>query len=94
MNKREVEIIKILCECNMNVLETSRRMYMHHNSIAYHIDKIKRKYGLDPRCFRDLVRLDEMANEAIENPEKEIAPLCIWCGLEIGRASCRERVSS
>lgn len=40
---------------NLNVSETSRKLYMHRNTLTYRLDKIARTTGLDIRNFGDAV---------------------------------------
>lgn len=40
-------------ENNLNVSETSRRLFVHRNTLVYRIDKIQKSTGLDLRCFDD-----------------------------------------
>lgn len=54
--------------CNsMNVGEVARQLFMHRNIVTYHLDKVKRQTGLDPRRFYDLVELVKIAQEVLEN---------------------------
>ena len=57
MTNHEKEIIKTLADCDMNVLKTARVMHYHRSTIAYHLRSIKKKTGMDPLNFYDLVRL-------------------------------------
>ena len=40
---------------NLNVSETSRKLYLHRNTLTYRLDKIERETGLDVRKFSDAV---------------------------------------
>ena len=42
-------------ECDLNISETSRRLYMHRNTLMYRLDKIERVTGLNIRKFSDAV---------------------------------------
>lgn len=80
-----------MCEHDMNITEVSRIMYMHRNSIEYHIRKMQRKYHLSPRKFYDLVELKRIADEHIELIEEP--RICVRCGREIknkNRKYCSE----
>lgn len=55
------------CMPVMNIGEVSRQLFMHRNTVTYHLDKVKRQTGLDPRRFYDLVELVKMAQEVLEN---------------------------
>lgn len=66
MNEIDAEIILALADNNMNESETARMLYMHRNTVVYHIGKVKKLTGLDPTNFYDLYKLAQMARERIE----------------------------
>ena len=39
--------------CNLNVSETARELYLHRNTLNYRLDKIEKLTGLDIRKFGD-----------------------------------------
>ena len=51
------EIIETYAECDMNRTKTSEMLYLHSNTVVYHLNKIFKKTGLNPRKFYDLNRL-------------------------------------
>lgn len=63
LSEIEKEIIKAMCKYDMNISNVSISMIYHRNSIIYHIGKIIKKTGLDPRKFYDLLKLKEMCEE-------------------------------
>ena len=42
-------------ENNLNVSETSRKLFVHRNTLVYRLEKVKTKTGLDLRKFDDAV---------------------------------------
>ena len=66
MNEIDAEIILALADNNMNESETARMLYMHRNTVVYHIGKVKKLTGLDPTNFYDLHKLAQMARERRE----------------------------
>ena len=42
-------------ENNLNISETSRKLFVHRNTLVYRIEKIKRVTGLDLRNFEDAI---------------------------------------
>lgn len=42
-------------DCDLNISETSRRLYMHRNTLMYRLEKIERVTGLDLKKFSDAV---------------------------------------
>ena len=57
------ETIKAFAECDMNASKTAEHMYMHRNAVIYNLNEIKRKTGLEPRKFYDLIKLLEMVGD-------------------------------
>ena len=57
------EVILTFVSCNMNVSQTARNLYLHRNTVIYHLRKIKEETGLDPYNFCDLVKLMKLAEE-------------------------------
>ena len=54
LDERDYKIIQMMAEKNLNVSMTSEALYMHRNTVLYHIEKIKRITGFDARNFFDL----------------------------------------
>lgn len=63
MNWMDKKVILTLADCNMNITQTSEKLYMHRNSVVYHIKRIKKQTGLNPLNFYDLCKLVSMAKE-------------------------------
>ena len=40
---------------SLNISETSRKLYLHRNTLMYRLDKIERLTGLNVRKFSDAV---------------------------------------
>lgn len=57
-------LLKAYAAHNMNRSQTSKAIYLHTNSIRYRFDVIRRKTGLDPGNFYDLVKLLGIAEES------------------------------
>lgn len=60
MNAIDKQFILVLAECNMNAAEAARRMMYHRNTITFRMQSIKKKTGLNPGNFYDLIKLVEM----------------------------------
>lgn len=69
MTKLDAQAVLTFADCNMNAAEASRRMYMHRNTVIYHLDKVKRETGLDAQNFYDLIKLVGMAKEEQKNEQ-------------------------
>lgn len=55
----DMEYIKAFADCDMRVEETARQLFTNRNGVLYHLDKVERIMGLNPRNFYDLVKLLE-----------------------------------
>lgn len=60
MSDKEKAVILQMCEYDMNVSKVARVMYVHRNTVVYHIEKIREETNLGPMRFNDLVKLREM----------------------------------
>ena len=52
-----LDTINKFFENNLNVSETSRKLYVHRNTLVYRLEKIKKITGLDLREFRSRHRV-------------------------------------
>ena len=66
LSERQREVIKAFADCNMNASVTAKRTFTDRNTIYYHIREIRRKTGLNPRCFRDLNKLLSILEKGID----------------------------
>ena len=57
INCREKEVLKAMADANLNVTEAAILLWIARGSVIYHIQKIKRKTGLNARNFYDMVKL-------------------------------------
>ena len=69
MDKEDAHIVIAMANHNMNVTDVARAIFAHRNTVLYHLDKVKRQTGLDPRRFYDLVELVKIRDE--QNRRKE-----------------------
>lgn len=62
--KREREILQALRHVKSMSLEAvARNLYMSRNTVLYHVDKMKRMTGHDPRTFEGLAACLKMMEE-------------------------------
>ena len=59
----DICVVLAYADNNMNVVETGRKLFMHRNTIQYHLDVAGKKTGLSPMRFYDLVKLVGMLKE-------------------------------
>lgn len=57
MDERDVKIILAIADSAMNLNAVARALFMHRNTVVYHIGKIKKITGLDATDFYDLCKL-------------------------------------
>lgn len=51
------EILINFLKCGMNKSMTARKMFMHYNTVDYHLKKIYKNNGLEMQSLQDLVKL-------------------------------------
>lgn len=73
LDKETLFTIQKFFENNLNVSETSRKLFVHRNTLVYRLDKIHKLTGLDLREFDDAIvfKVALMVNKYLEaNPVK------------------------
>ena len=55
LDRETLSTIRCFFENNLNVSETSRKMFVHRNTLVYRLDKIKKLTGLDLREFDNAI---------------------------------------
>ena len=55
LDRETLSTIQCFFENNLNVSETSRKMFVHRNTLVYRLDKIKKLTGLDLREFDNAI---------------------------------------
>ncbi len=65
MTQLEAKIIVGLAENNLDVSPTARKLYMHRNTIMYHLRLIQRETRKNPRDFYDMCDLLPMARQVL-----------------------------
>ena len=63
LKRLERVIVVAYADNNMNIAETAKALNYHRNSIAYHLDQIHKRTGINPKNFYDLVRLIDHIRE-------------------------------
>ena len=54
-DEETLSTIEKFFENNLNVSETSRKLFVHRNTLVYRLEKIKKITGLDLREFEDAI---------------------------------------
>ena len=69
ISEQDSELIRNMCELDMNVSAVAEVVYLHRNTVIYHLRKIAEKTGLNPMRFYDLVKLKKMVDSGKEDGE-------------------------
>lgn len=72
MNIEDVRIVLAMAAYDMKISEVARAVFMHRNTVLYHLTKIKAQTGLDARRFYDLVKLLKIAKEVLSNDTQRV----------------------
>lgn len=57
ITERDMAIVRALAKNNLAVTNVAKMLFMHRNTVLYHIRKIERLTGLNPLNFFDLMEL-------------------------------------
>lgn len=52
-DQETLKMIETFVECNLNISETAKELYMHRNSLQYRLDRFQKKTGIDIRQFHE-----------------------------------------
>ena len=55
LDRETLMTVQAFFENNLNVSETSRKLFVHRNTLVYRLEKIKKITGLDLREFEDAI---------------------------------------
>ena len=55
LDQETLATVEAFFENNLNISETSRKLFLHRNTLVYRIEKLARECGLDVRNFDDAV---------------------------------------
>lgn len=55
LDQEIINTIDTFFECDLNGSETSRKLFVHRNTLVYRLDKVQKITGLDVRTFEDAV---------------------------------------
>ena len=64
MTERQKEVVLGYAACDMNAVETGRKLYLSCVAVGYHLNQIKKSTGIDPRSFYGLCKLVQMAKQS------------------------------
>ena len=57
LSEEELQTVNKFFEKNLNISETARDLFMHRNTLVYHLEKLQKKTGLDIRKFDEAMTL-------------------------------------
>jgi hypothetical protein len=62
--------ILAMAENGLRVHRAAKSMPLSNNAAAYHVNKMKKEFGLDPRDFYDMLKLLPMARAVLDEREE------------------------
>lgn len=62
MTATDWKCVKAYADRGMDATKAARSIYYHRNTLNYHLKCAKKKTGLDPKNFYDLIKLIELYN--------------------------------
>ena len=73
LDQETLDTINRFFENNLNVSETSRKLFVHRNTLVYRLEKIKKLTGLDLREFEHAIvfKVALMVNKYLTSQEKK-----------------------
>lgn len=57
MDRTDIKVLKTLADSNLNITECARKLYMHRNTVVYHVNRIYKETNLNPIKFYDMCKL-------------------------------------
>lgn len=66
MSDIDAQIILALAACDMNVSAVAEKLFMHRNTVVYHLEKVHKATGANPRKFYDLITLVSVAHNILK----------------------------
>ena len=66
MTKHEARVIVAIANHKLSGREAARSLNYHHNTVYYHVVKIRKATGLDPYDFFDMQKLLPVAEEVLQ----------------------------
>ena len=69
LTRTQAEVIVKLANNNMNVRAAAREMFMHYNTVHYHVRMIERNTGKSPLLFYELNELLSAAKEVLKQED-------------------------
>lgn len=57
LSETNIRVVREFALCDMSPTKTARNLFFHRNNVLYHLEQVKKKTGLDPFKFYDLVEI-------------------------------------
>ncbi len=74
LDEETLNTLSAFFDCDLSLAETSRKLFVHRNTLIYRLDKFKEQTGLDPRKFSDAltIRISLMLYEYLKSLSHQI----------------------
>lgn len=88
MDEKLAEVVLAYAENDMSTTATANQLFFHRNSVDYHLSRVHRVTGKNPRRFYDLCELVGEAKRILKQAEQDNdyhirGDLCKWILREI-----------
>ena len=60
LTEQQKSIIRSMCDNNLSISAVARDLNYHRNAIMYHVERIQKITGLNPKRYYDLMELEKM----------------------------------
>ncbi|WP_286884956.1 CdaR family transcriptional regulator [Aneurinibacillus sp. UBA3580] len=57
LSERMLNTLEVFFDCNLNIGEAAKKLYIHRNTLVYRLKKINQETGYNPQVFQDAVSL-------------------------------------
>ena len=71
MTKQQAEVVLAYAENDMNAKAAARKLYMHEANVSYHLKRIQKQMGWNPKKFYDLCYLVGIAAQRLGGKNHE-----------------------
>ncbi|RIM14051.1 transcriptional regulator, partial [Staphylococcus cohnii] len=57
VDQQSIDTLKAFFQNDLNITQTSKKLYIHRNTLLYRLEKCEKETGLNPKKYSDAVKL-------------------------------------
>ena len=57
VEQQSIDTLKAFFQNDLNITQTSKKLYIHRNTLLYRLEKCEKETGLNPKKYSDAVKL-------------------------------------